>query len=129
MARAFDWLALPQLLLVLAALLATVLSACAEEPVTLRLSWLLGDNRSCAEAGVIAVEVAVTSARRASSRFSCEEGFAPHLVDLGAFEPGVVRIEVEAFSADDALLYRAEGMTDLHEEQGVARMQLDPVPR
>lgn len=114
-------------LLLLTSALALAASSCAETRVELTMSWLLGDGRSCAAAGVESIEVAVTSALRASSRFPCEDGFAPAVVELGAFETGVVKIEVRALSADEVVLYRAEGLADLHGEHSVARMQLEPV--
>lgn len=123
-ARGFDRLTRGVAAALWVSMLAT---GCAEDPVALSLSWVLADARGCEAAGVSEVEVAVTSALRASSRFSCEEGIAPGRVELGAFESGVVRIEVEALSRDEVVLYRAEGLTDLRDTRNDVRMQLAPV--
>lgn len=96
-------------------LAATCVVGCAEEGdrVPVMLSWQLADGRDCAEAGISEVEVTVTAASAASSTFECADGLVPNQVDLGAFERGIIELEVTALSPFEQPLYQADGRTEL----------------
>jgi len=99
---------------------------CAEEEdrVPVQLSWQLADGRDCAEAGIGGVEVIVTAASAARSTFECSAGLAPNIVDLGAFERGLIEIEVRALSGSGEPLYEGTGRSELRGEASGALIEL-----
>jgi len=87
--------------------------SCAEETVPLTTSWVLVGASDCAAAGIEDVEVSVTSAITASSTFACADGLDPARVDLGAFERGIVRVEIRGLSSDGAVSWEGAARVDL----------------
>lgn len=89
------------------------------------LSWQLGDERTCLDAGVGYVELRSKTDDRDFGYFTCEEGFAPRQLQFATLRERGEDLELSATSWAGAVLYRGHLRSPLPDVATVTLFALD----